>query len=154
MKLAALESDVGPGYHSNVGKPHRGPAPKEAFHACHAKPAHLWGMEDHTKMMRKTRRRRTVLLASYLLAGAFLMQLGPLCSIVASQGVATFDVSLLLGEDESLFGMGMFYPCGEPNVVRVDQDGNIISDVLNTEDDFIYGCPITRVTVDTTVVDG
>ncbi len=98
-------------------------------------------------MKRMTRRRRTVLLATYLLAGSFILQLGPVCSLAATQGLTSFDVSLLLGEDESLFGLGIWYPCGEPNIRQYDQNGIPVGDVINAEDDLIVGCPITRITV-------
>lgn len=106
-------------------------------------------------MTRMIRRRKTVKLAAYLLAGAFILQLGPFCSMAASQGLLSFDKSLLLGDDESLLGTGLFFPCGVPNTVLVDQNGNLIDGIIyGSADDLIYGCPITRETVNTPTTGG
>ena len=89
--------------------------------------------------MRKSKSRRGVaVLAAYLLAGAFLMQLGPCLSMAFNTGVTAFDVGTLLDENE-LF-LGVFAPCGRPNVQIVDADGVPQGEVLYTGDDMIFDC--------------
>jgi hypothetical protein len=100
-------------------------------------------------MIGKRRRRRSSVLAAYLICGAIVLQLGPMCSVVGNTGIAAFDFSMLLDENESLFGL--FYPCGRPNTLRVDENGDPIAgaEIENTEDDMIYDCPVTYIVVET-----
>jgi hypothetical protein len=89
--------------------------------------------------MRKSKSRRGVaVLAAYLLAGAFLMQLGACLSMALNTGAVAFDASTLLDENE-LF-LGVFAPCGRPNVQMVDADGVPQGEVLYTGDDMIFDC--------------
>lgn len=90
----------------------------------------------------KTRGRATV-LASYLVVGAFLLQLGPCIGMALNMGVTAFDFSALLDENELLFGI--FAPCGRPNVQYVDEEGTPTGGILYAEDDMIWDCPVTRI---------
>ena len=95
--------------------------------------------------MRSTKRRgRVTVLASYLVAGAMVLQLGGCLTMALQSGVTAFDFSWLLDENE-LF-LGIFAPCGAPNYRYVDEDGNPIDNtVYNTEDDLIWDCPVTEI---------
>ncbi len=90
------------------------------------------------------KRRRISILAGYILAGAVLLQLGPCISMILPLGAAAFDVGALLDENGYLFGL--FNLCGRMNIQYVDKDGNPTDgDVLYTEDDLIWDCPVRQV---------
>ncbi|MBN2560615.1 MAG: hypothetical protein JXQ75_06770 [Phycisphaerae bacterium] len=93
-------------------------------------------------MTRARRRGRVTVLASYLVAGALLLQLGGCLAVALNFGVTAFDFSQLLDENELFFGIA---PCGRPNIQYVDADGNPVGNVLYTEDDLIWDCPVTEV---------
>ncbi len=92
----------------------------------------------------RNKRRRVSVLAGYILAGAFLLQLGPCISMLLPLGAAAFDVSALLDENGYLFGI--FNLCGRTNIQYVDEDGvPTDGDILYTEDDLIWDCPVRQV---------
>ncbi len=96
-------------------------------------------------MARKRRGGRTAVLAAYLVTGALILQIGPMCSMLSTFGVAAFDFSTLLDENERF--LGVFAPCGVPNTIEVDELGRPIGEIQNTEDDLIYDCPVTQIVV-------
>lgn len=98
-------------------------------------------------MARKRRGGKTALLAAYLLTGALVLQIGPMCSMLTTFGAAAFDFSTLLDENERF--LGVFAPCGVPNTITVDEQGIPTGEVQNSEDDLIFDCPVTQI-VDTT----
>lgn len=90
--------------------------------------------------------RRVILLASYLAAGAMVLQLGSCLGMALTSGAAAFDVSSLLDENQMLFGV--FAPCGRPNTLEYDRERyeetgvfSSIGDLMGAEDDLIQGCP-------------
>ena len=87
------------------------------------------------------RRVKILSLATYLTVGTYLTQLGGCFTIGANTAVASFPFSSLLDENE-LF-LGVFAPCGTPNFVIVDENGNQTGEVFNTEDDLIFFCPVS-----------
>jgi hypothetical protein len=89
------------------------------------------------------RRVKILSLATYLTVGTYLSQLGGCFTIGANTAVASFPFSSLLDENE-LF-LGVFAPCGTPNIVLVNEDGTSQGEVLNSEDDLIFFCPVTPV---------
>ena len=89
------------------------------------------------------RRAKILCLATYLAMGTYLTQLAGCFSIAANSAVASFPVPSLFDENELLFGV--FAPCGTPNVVIVDEDGDVEGGILNTEDDLVFFCPVTAV---------
>ncbi len=99
-------------------------------------------------MIGKRRRRRSTVLAAYLICGAIVLQLGPMCSMLGNTGIAAFDFSIFLDENEMLFGL--FNVCGVPNTLRVDEDGIPLTGatIQNSEDDFIFDCPVTLIVVE------
>lgn len=95
----------------------------------------------------KRRRRRTAVIAAFLMTGAIVLQVGPFCSLAANTGVAALDLGPLLYPNGSLFGV--FNLCGNPDVVNVDATGATISTV-GFADDLVFNCPVTFNTVTTT----
>ncbi len=94
-------------------------------------------------MTRRTKRK--IRLAGYLTAGAMLLQFGQACTIVNSVATAGVASSGLLIDNNGFF-LGLFNVCGAENIQVVDQNG-IQTNLLNTEDDLMFGCP-ARVVVD------
>ncbi len=88
-------------------------------------------------------RRRVTLLAAFVFAGAFMMQLGSCFSMLLNTSVAAYDAGTLLDEDGLL--LGVFAPCGQPNVRYLDASG-VPGEVINSEDDLITDCPVTLIT--------
>jgi hypothetical protein len=86
---------------------------------------------------------KVLCLATYLTVGTYLTQLGGCFAIGANTGLAAFPTSIFLDENE-LF-LGVFAPCGTPNIVIVDENGTSQGEILNGEDDLIYFCPVTAV---------
>ena len=84
--------------------------------------------------------RRTALLAAYLGAGAFLMQLGTMCNSTFTAGAAS---SGFLIDDNGAF-LGLINVCGQENVIIIDEYG-IPGELQFAEDDLMYGCPARRV---------
>ncbi len=87
-------------------------------------------------------RRRVALLAAFVLSGAFMMQLGPCFSMLLNTSAAAYDAGTLLDEDGLL--LGIFAPCGQPNVRFIDADGTV-GEIINAEDDLIADCPVTGI---------
>jgi len=94
-------------------------------------------------MKRSKRHGRVTILATYLVAGAFLMQLGPCIGMGLNAGVTAFDFSTLLDENERV--LGLFAPCGRPNIQYLDADGSQTGVILYAEDDMIWDCPVTLI---------
>lgn len=94
-------------------------------------------------MTRRTKRK--IRLAGYLTAGAMLLQFGQACTIVNSVATAGVASSGLLIDNNGYF-LGLFNVCGAENIQVVDPNG-IQTNLLNTEDDLMFGCP-ARVVVD------
>jgi hypothetical protein len=92
------------------------------------------------------RRMRVVFLAGYLSVGGIVMQLSGCLNISTTVGTASFDTSLILDENGRLFGV--FAVCGVPNVAVVNEDG-LLLDILYTEDDLVYQCPISQTVTST-----
>ncbi len=93
--------------------------------------------------MRKVRRDRTIkAVAALLLATTFVLPLGPCMTMALSTGVAAFDFGILLDENERF--LGIFAPCGQPNIQYIDANGTP-GEILFTEDDLILDCPVTRI---------
>ncbi len=84
--------------------------------------------------------RRTALLAGYLSAGAFLMQLGTMCNSTMTAGGASGG---FLIDDNGAF-LGLINVCGQENVIVIDEDG-IPGEVQFAEDDLMFGCPARRI---------
>ena len=95
-------------------------------------------------MTNAKRRGRIAVLAAYLMAGAFLMQLGPCMVMGLSTGTAAFNFGSLL--DENGVFLGIFAMCGRPNIQYFNADGSPNGGVRYTEDDLIYDCPFSEVT--------
>ena len=91
-------------------------------------------------MKRSKTRGRAIVLATYLVAGAFLLQLGPCMGMALNMGVTSFDFSVLLDENELLFGL--FAPCGQPHVRYVNEDGTLAREE-GLGDERIWDCPVT-----------
>ena len=92
-------------------------------------------------MTRVKKRGRLVVLASYLVTGALLLQLGGCLTMALQTGVTAFDFSRLLDDNDLI--MGIFAPCGAQNYMYVDEDGNPIDGVVyGTEDDLLWDCPV------------
>ena len=96
-------------------------------------------------MTNAKKRGRIAVLAAYLMAGAFLMQLGPCMVMGLSTGTAGFNFGSLL--DQNGVFLGIFAMCGRPNIQYVDQNGVPDGGILYTEDDIIYDCPFTEITI-------
>lgn len=93
------------------------------------------------------RRFRIAVLAGYLATGGLLFQAGPLCTVINSTATAGIAGSGGFIDENGNF-LGLFNVCGVPNVLFVDEDGIAIDGtVFNTEDDLMFGCPITFVEV-------
>lgn len=90
------------------------------------------------------RRTRIAFLAAYLSIGGIVVQLAGCFDIAATTGLASLDVSLLTDAEGRLFGV--FNVCGIPDILVVDQNGVPI-DILNTEDDLVFNCPISETIV-------
>lgn len=86
------------------------------------------------------RRAKILCLATYLTVGTYLTQLGGCFTIGANTAVASFPFSNLLDENE-LF-LGVFAPCGTPNFVIIDENGNQQGEIFNQGDDLIFFCPV------------
>jgi len=84
--------------------------------------------------------RRKALIASYLTTGAFLMQLGTICNSTMTAGVGSGGYLI---DDNGAF-LGIVNVCGQENIQIVDEDG-IPTDLLNTEDDLMFGCPAREI---------
>ncbi len=84
--------------------------------------------------------KRKALLAGYLTTGAFLLQLGPICSSTMTAGVGSGG---LLIDGNGAF-LGIVNVCGQENVQIVDLDG-VPGELLNEEDDLMFGCPAREV---------
>ncbi len=84
--------------------------------------------------------RRKALLAGYLTTGAFLMQLGTICNSTITAGGASGG---FLIDDNGAF-MGIVNVCGQENIQIVDEAG-IPGQLLNTEDDLMFGCPAREI---------
>lgn len=98
-------------------------------------------------MLRAKRRGRIAVLATYLVAGAFLLQLGPCMTMALSTGTSAFNFGSLL--DSNGVFLGVFAMCGVPDVQMVDANGVPVGGVLNAADDLITDCPIKNVTTTT-----
>ena len=93
------------------------------------------------------RRFRLGLLARYLAAGAFVMQIGPLCTVATSTATAGAAQGGVFIDANGNF-LGLFPVCGVPDLIigRPDPqnpDDIEFDDVANVEDDLMFGCPIT-----------
>ncbi|MCB9857565.1 MAG: hypothetical protein H6818_17930 [Phycisphaerales bacterium] len=93
-------------------------------------------------MTRRTRRK--IRLASYLTAGAMVLQFGQACAVVNSVITAGVGSSGLLIDNNGYF-LGLFNVCGTPNVIEVDANDVPIGDVQFSEDDLMFGCPAQRI---------
>lgn len=85
------------------------------------------------------RRMRLVKLACCLSVGAYVMQAGGCFSIAANSLLAGFPTGQV-ATDIGLWGL-----CGTPNVQVVDENGVAQGEILNTEDDLVFFCPVTIV---------
>jgi hypothetical protein len=88
------------------------------------------------------RKARKLVLAGYLLAGAFMTQFLTLCSSAATAGAAS---SGLLVDNNGYF-LGLLYVCGSENFYVTDETG-VPGPVQNSEDDLMYGCPAQAIVV-------
>lgn len=91
------------------------------------------------------RLRRKVKLAGYLATGALVLQFGQACTIfnsVATAGIGTSG--FLIDNNGSLFGI--FNVCGQQNIQTVTPEGVPVN-LLNTEDDLMFGCPAQQIVV-------
>lgn len=90
------------------------------------------------------RRRRIATVAALLMTGAIVMQVGPACAMLGNFGLAAFDFSAALDENEQF--AGLLSPCGRPNVMYVTEDGIPVTGIVYyTGDDMIFDCPVTNV---------
>ncbi len=89
------------------------------------------------------RQRRTATVAALLMTGAIVLQVGPACAMLGNLGLASFDFSTVLDENEQF--LGLFSPCGRPDVLYVDEDGTPLSDVYYSDDNMIFDCPVTNI---------
>jgi hypothetical protein len=90
--------------------------------------------------------RRKIKLAGYLAAGAFVLQLGQACTIFNSVATAGIGSSGFLIDDNGFF-FGVFNVCGQENIQTVDVNGVQVGDILNTQDDLMFGCPARQIVV-------
>ena len=95
-------------------------------------------------MTRRTRRK--IRIASYLTAGAMLLQFGQACAVVNSVATAGVASSGILIDNNGFF-LGLFNVCGAENIQVVDENG-IQLQFLNSEDDLMFGCPARVVVQD------
>jgi hypothetical protein len=89
------------------------------------------------------RRFRILCLATYLSMGGYLMQLGGCFTAGVNSALASFPFPSLL--DSNQLFLGVFAPCGTPNIQVVDQSGAPSGPILNTQDDLVFFCPVTFV---------
>jgi hypothetical protein len=105
-------------------------------------------------MVRNKRRRRIGLIAGYLVTGAIILQLGPLCTLAGSTALGSSIGSLI---DTNGRFLGLLNVCGQQDIVYVDAQGvptdtetpasgsGTVPVVVNNGDDLMYGCPIRYV---------
>jgi hypothetical protein len=91
-------------------------------------------------MARKPRRRRTAILAAYLITGAIVLQLGPVCATAANTAIVAFDFGKLVDAQGYLFGV--FQVCGGGQTDAVTTPTGTIS----TNGNLIWDCPATTST--------
>jgi hypothetical protein len=94
-------------------------------------------------MRRVRNHRRMKAVAALLVATTFVLPLGPCLTMGLNTGVAAFNFGSLL--DENQMFLGLFAPCGQPNVQYVDADGVPTGGVQFAEDDLIVDCPVRQV---------
>lgn len=103
-------------------------------------------------MARRKRHLRRV-IAAYLVTGAIVMQLGPVCSLAGGMGLASSAGTLIDANGRLL---GLFNVCGAQDIVYTDAQGiptgsvtdtsgNTKISVLYAGDDLMNGCPIQYV---------
>jgi hypothetical protein len=80
--------------------------------------------------------------AAIMLIGGTLTQLGP-CTVIAGQTALTSLSGTLIDQNGNF--LFIFPVCGIPDVIPVDANGVPTGDVLFTEDDLLFGCPVTTV---------
>ncbi len=95
------------------------------------------------------RRLRIAVLAGYLATGAIVLQLGPFCAIANTTTTAGLSQSGFFIDENGNF-LGLLPVCGTPAVLvgreQADNPDEIIFDpIANTEDDLMFGCPVTVV---------
>ncbi len=89
------------------------------------------------------RKSKLMKFATCLVTGAYLLQAGGCFTIAANSALAAFPLANFLDENQLLFGV--FAPCGTPNVIVIDQNGQQQGEIFNSADDLIFFCPITVV---------
>ena len=94
------------------------------------------------------RRLRIAVLAGYLATGAIVLQLGPFCAIANTTTTAGLSQSGFFIDENGNF-LGLLPVCGTPAVLvgreQADSSEIIFDPIANTEDDLMFGCPVTVV---------
>lgn len=85
------------------------------------------------------RRLRYAKWAAMFTTGAFLAQFGTICNSTTTAFIA--QTGFLIDDSGRLFGL--LNVCGAENV-QIVTDG-IPGDILNNEDDLMYGCPVRQI---------
>lgn len=85
------------------------------------------------------RRIRLAMLVGYLAAGGFLTQAGIICNSVGTAGVASSGA--LVDDGGNFLGIPFVHVCGQENILIVDPITGETIDLLNAEDDLMFGCP-------------
>lgn len=105
-------------------------------------------------MARSKRRRRIGLIAGFLMTGAIVLQIGPLCAVAGGTGLVS-AAGTFIDSEGRLFGL--FDVCGQENIVYVDSRGipsgvetqsdiqGSLVPVLYSGDDLMRGCPVRYV---------
>ena len=82
------------------------------------------------------RKLRIVKFVVALSTGAYVLQAGTCISAGFNTLLASFPTGTVLTD------LGLPGVCGTPNFVIVDENGNVQGDVMNTEDDLVFFCPV------------
>lgn len=94
-------------------------------------------------MARSKRRRRIGLIAGFLMTGAIVLQIGPLCAVAGGTGLVS-AAGTFIDSEGRLFGL--FDVCGQQDVVYVNSQGVPTSSTVSfEEDDLMRGCPVRYV---------
>jgi hypothetical protein len=80
-------------------------------------------------------------LAAYLVTGAIVLQLGPVCAMAANTGIVAFDFNTLVDANGKLFGI--FQVC---NVTGVTNSNTVSGTTVTTGGNLLTDCPIVTQT--------
>ncbi|HVP10220.1 MAG TPA: hypothetical protein VMV94_03430 [Phycisphaerae bacterium] len=87
-------------------------------------------------MTQKRRRRRLAVITAYLITGAIVLQLGPVCSVAATTSLSALPWSMLVDANGRLFGI--FQVCNVSNTTTGTTTGSTTAALTG---DLIFGCP-------------